>query len=797
MIRNYLKIIWRNLYRQPVHTLLNLSCLTVGIAATLFILLYIDFELHFDRSNDKADHIYRIETKSIQTPENVREVGFINTPGNLGPLIQQDYPEVEHFVRSFQFFRDEMVTFQYSGDLFEEAAVYAVDPAIFEVFTLKMIKGDPSTALTGPNKILLSESFAQRIFGDENPLGKTLETNLVHSYPDTPEEQYSFQITGVYQDMPRNSHRLANALISAESDPRLTDYYFNRFNVSTYVLLHDQVDPVIFAPKLSEIYDKYLDRQREQVLVSATHTLNPLTKIHLAETGGYTYIFIFSAIGVLLLLISVISYVNLVTAQASRRALEIGLRKVLGSNRKQLMAQFLVESIGFSFLALLLGILLVFLMMQPLNAMLGLQLYEAQLWQPQMIIGSLVITLLLGLLGGSYPAFFLSSFQPIAVMKGQLAKATPLRRMLVAVQFAVVIFVLTFTGMIYDQLQYLSKKDLGFDKKNIVELNLAGQEKLEKWPVLKEMLLQSPYISSAGTSSFTPGDNMGRRPISANGTAGQEPQFVRWGVIDYDFLETMDIKFVEGRNFSWDFPGDLEQSVVINQRFAKEFGLTNPVGEKIRLGGSGNPNFLIVIGVVEDFHQSSLHSPIESQLFFVGPASLNLSIKVQKDLSAGLDAISESWAVVFPDTPFEYHFLEDELQRSYEADQRRGKIFFSFSLLTIFIAFVGLFGLASYLSKQRTKEIGIRKVLGASIGEMVILLSKDFLWLVVLAAIPAFATAWYMIGQWLENFATQTSMNYLLYALVLLATLLLTFIVTGFHAFRAALVNPVESLKYE
>jgi putative ABC transport system permease protein len=561
------------------------------------------------------------------------------------------------------------------------------------------------------------------------------------------------------------------------------------------VLLHEEADPATFAPKVSRIYEKYLDAAREPVMVSASHALIPLTKIHLEETGGLTYVYTFGAVGLLLLLIAIISYVNLTTAQASQRATEIGLRKVMGSDRRQLIVQFLLESLLITLVALSLGTLLVVLFVKPLNELLSLQLDAGQLWQPQLLLGMVAVIVVLGILGGSYPAFFLSSIEPVSVMKGNALRGAPLRKILVSIQLGVVIFVLCCTAMIYEQLQYLRRKDLGFDKEHIVRLTPAGQEELRNWTVFKDALLQRSYVISAGASDFIPGtDDMVKGPVAADGSTDQEAKFVRRGMIDYDFLSTMGITLVSGRSFSRDFPSDSAKSVIVNEALVRAFGLKKPIGEKIRFGGKGNPNFFEVIGVVEDFHQSSLHHPIEPQMFILRSAN-NLVVKIGEDVPAAMNHLEKTWAQLFPNTPFAYRFLDDQLQDGYEADKIRGRIFFSFSLLTIFIAFLGLFGLASYLARQRVREVGIRKVLGASRWDVVLLMTKDFILLVVIAAVPAFVTAWYIISQWLENFAARTDTNFLLFGLILLFTLLLTFITTGLHALKAAQLNPVETLK--
>jgi putative ABC transport system permease protein len=432
-----------------------------------------------------------------------------------------------------------------------------------------------------------------------------------------------------------------------------------------------------------------------------------------------------------------------------------------------------------------------------LNGLLNLQLDAANLWQPQSIIGMATLLFVIGILGGSYPAFFLSSFKPVSIMKGKTANGAPLRRILVGVQFAVVIFVLVSTGMIYEQLQFLRNKDLGFNQKQVVRLAFSSEEGLEKLPVLKNLLKESPLISSAGTSSFNPGVGMFRRPFSADGSDDLEVQFVYYGDVDYDYFETMEMEIIAGRNFSTEHADDAETKILVNETFGRQFGLNNLIGQKIRFGDKNNPDFVTVIGVVKDFHQSNLHDPIAGQAFILSPSSYNLAVKIDHNIPEALAHIEKSWAQVFPAEALDYRFMDDVLQEGYETDQIRGRIFLLLSVLTILITFLGLFGLASYMVSQRIKEIGIRRVLGATLSNVVTMVAKDFLILVALAALPAFGLAWYFINEWLQDFAYQTEINYVIFGLVLLGTFVLTLGVTGLHAVRATGVNPAESLKNE
>ncbi|MEM8970406.1 MAG: ABC transporter permease, partial [Bacteroidota bacterium] len=463
MLKNYLTIIYRNFRRQPFQSGLNLFCLALSITATLLMLLYINFELTYDQFHQQADRVYRIETQGIQTRDQLREVDWPTTPANLATFLEQDYSEVEATVRFYQFWQNEEVKIQYQDDVFQQEDIFAVDASVFNVFSFPLISGDTKEALTGPNKIVLSESLARQIFGEQNPVGKLVKSKLAHIFPDTPEE-YTLMVTGVYQDLPENTHLPVRALVSSATDPHLNDYYFNRFSTFTYVLLPGNTDPHSLAPRLSQIYTSYLNSEREPVLVSAQHTLTPLTDIHLEESGGLTYVYIYGAVSILLLFLAIISYVNLLTAQASSRVREIGVRKVMGSRRGQLIYQFLTESTFFALLALIVGLTILLVSIDPLNTTLGLQLDIMALLQPSLLLGMLGVLLVLGVLGGSYPAFFLSSFQPISVMKAKPVQGKPLRGVLLSVQFAVVLFVLSCTLMVYDQLQFLRQKDLGFDQ---------------------------------------------------------------------------------------------------------------------------------------------------------------------------------------------------------------------------------------------------------------------------------------------------------------------------------------------
>ncbi len=796
MLRNFMLVAWRHLVRQPLYSILNILGLAVGIAASLFILLYLNFELNFDEFHEQKERLYRVETNGLKLRTREMDVDWQGVPRNLGPLAREAFSEIEEVVCFHQFHSEGIINFDYEGRVIGEEAVYVVDSNLFSALTLELVAGSQSHALHGPNRLIISQDLAKRLFGDSPAVGKVVTTEMTHVRLNTP-ANYNLEITGVFKNLPPNSHMEVEALLSADTDPWMENYHFAHFNTNTYFLLHPETDPTEVAAKLTSLYERHLDPDREPVLLSARHQLTPITAIHMQATGGPTYLYIFGGVALLLLLIAMISYVNMVTAQASRRSMEVGLRKVLGSHRKHLIGQFLTESVVLSGLGLLLAVGAVWLCLDPINQLLDLQLYARQLLNPAVVLGMLSIWFLLGILGGSYPAFFLSAFQPITVMKGHKSRGVPIRRALVAVQFMVVLFVLICTSMIYEQLQFMRAKDLGFDRDQMLQIGLEGTDAAEKYGILREQLLQHPGISAVSQSSFMPGmSQMPRRPISAEGSAGPEPQFVHFGRIDDDFFETMGIKLVAGRNYAPEFPADDTTAIIVNEAFCRNFGIEDPIGARIRFGDSGNPNFETIVGVVEDFHQSSLHDPIASQIFFRAPG-LQVGVKLRGDVPEAISFMQSKWSGLFPDTPFNYQFLNEGLDRLYEADQIRGRIFFSLSLMTLFIAFLGLFGLASFVASQRDKELAIRKIVGAKWTDLVSLLTKDFLWLVLLAAIPAFIGAWFLIKNWLADFAYQVPIDFGLFAMVLTFTLVFVLLITGLHAVRAASLSPAEALKSE
>jgi putative ABC transport system permease protein len=800
MLKNYWRIAIRGFRRQPGYALLNILGLTIGVAATLFILLYISTELRFDRFHEKRDRIYRISS-DITEPDDAFRWAVTQTP--LGRQLKADFPEVEQFTR---FIPNGRTQLQHGEKMFFEEDVYLVDSTVTEVFTFDFLEGDASRVLFEPNSIVLSKSVADRIFGTQNPIGEILKSP----------GQEDYRVTGVYRDFPKYSHLRPAVLVSTSGVEGLMNPGPNSwggFGIYTYVLLKEGTDPVAFQEKLSEIIKNHVAVIFDQFDIKIKYELIGLTDIHLKSdfegepepVGEMGFIYIFGAVALFMLLIACINYMNLATARATRRAMEVGIRKVLGSERRQLVGQFLSESLIFSLFALVFSFALVFLLLPVFNKAFDLDLSRSLLFSPGILVGAVLILLVTGILGGSYPAFYLSGFRPITVLKGKLAKGTgnpQLRKVLVTVQFAITLFMIIGTGIIYDQMNYLRHKELGFNKEHLLTFSLQGREARDKYQVLRQELLQNPKITGVATASTTPGNGFGKNVMSVENSDGVIDEYgVDNYAVDFEFFETMDIPFVAGRNFSREHGTDSTLAAVVNESMVKRMAWDDPIGKRIQFQGNDTLPFARVIGVVKDFHQQSLYEPIAPLVFVPrfnnGRVHVRINPQSSAELSGLIAHVERVWTGIFPGAPFEYEFVDSAFMELYHADQVRARIFTLFSVLMILIACLGLLGLASFTAEQRTKEIGVRKILGAETSNIVVLLTRNFVLLVALASIPAFIASWYFMNKWLATFSYHANLNYWLFALALLIVILITVLTTGFHAVKAAVRNPVEALRQE
>ena len=793
MFKNLLKISLRNLFKDKTYSAINIFGLTIGITCSLFLLLYILDELSFDRYHKNADNIYRI-ISNIKEPDNAFTWASTQTP--LADELDDNYPEVENAVR---FIGMNRTIYKIGDKQFPEERFFLADSTVFDMFTYKFITGDPSTALDNSFSIVLSETTAKKYFPSvQSALGESIQN----------QQGETFKVTGIMEDVPPNSHFKFDALISKSSRPKLQSSW-GGFSVYTYIQLPSNYDLNKMQASLNKIVVEKVNPIFERMGIKVKYELQPITKIHLyskiddeAEAGGdIAYVYIFAAVAIFMLVIACINYMNLATARSANRAKEVGVRKVMGSEKRQLIYQFLSESIVVALIALMLSLVLIFGLLPYFNTLAAKTLSFNYVFQPAVIWSLVAIVVFTGLVGGSYPAFYLSSFNPVNVLKGKLSAkggSVIFRKSLVIVQFALGIFMLISTLIVFDQLQFLRKKDLGFDKEQLVRLELSGKEQFAKAPVLVETLKKRQEVVAAGMANASPGQGIGKNIFQVEDSEGK---MVERGVdlyfADYDFVKTMRMSIVQGRDFSHDIPSDSLYGVLVNESMVKRMGWKDPIGRRFT-AGQQNQIEKRVVGVVKDYHQRSLYEPIEPLIIILGNQNNYVFVRTTPgDIGKTLSSIETAWKEVYPTDPFGYTFVNQDLDSQYRADQKRSQIFTAFSLLTVFIACLGLLGLAAFTTEQRTKEIGVRKVIGASVRSLVVLVSKEFFALVALGMILAFPAAWYFTNNWLQNFSYRIEVNneWSTFILSALLAFVITLLTVGFHVVRAAVVNPVRSLR--
>jgi len=794
MLKNLILVALRNFKRDKGYSLLNILGLTIGITFSLFLIFYIKDELNYDRYNENADRIYRI-TAFIKEPEK-DVMKWANTQYPLAPALKKDYPEVEEAVR----FVGAGKTMYKRGDLhFYEDKVFFTDSTLFKVFTYSFIEGNPKTALVEPNSMVLTQSVAVKYFGSSvGIVGKSLQNSKGDIY----------KITAVVKDVPKNSHIIFNALISASSLPKNYGDNWGSFGMYTYVLLKPHVNAAAFEKKLLPMYDKYMASIFRQFNINIHYGVQPITSIHLhsdmsgepEELGSISYIYIFAAVALFMLIIACINYMNLTTARSAKRAKEIGIRKVTGSTKTQLVAQFLVESTLTAIFALLLSLVFIALLLPTFNTLSGKAISFSQLLKPSTFLIVLGIVVFVGLVGGSYPAFYLSKFNPVSILKGSLSKSSSnvvLRRILVIVQFSISMIMLICTWIVYGQLKYMRNVDLGFNQQQVLVLTAnANNDIRSKIIAFKNEVRKNPQVVSVSTAQATPGSNINFNLFSMESKNGFVDKGVDCYAIDEDYFKTLGMQMKKGRNFSG--LSDTLRSVIVNENMVKYFGWDNPLGKKVRYPGDTSSFYLEVVGVVKDFNQKSLYNPIAPLLLFYTPTSNSLQLKINsKNMPATIAGIEKSWKNIFPDLPFEYTFLDQDFDSQYAADQKRGKIFTTFSILTILITCLGLLGLIAFTTEQRQKEISIRKIMGAGLAQLVPLITKNFVILVGISCLIAFPVAYLFMSKWLKIFAYNTGLSITPFILSAVTVLVITLLTVIFHTIKAAVANPVKSLRSE
>ena len=810
MFKNYFKIAWRNLIKHKAFTAINIIGLAIGIATCLIIMLFVQDELSFDRFNEKADQIVRVVFRGTMNGEKMKESSVMAI---VAPTLRHDYPEVIDATRITQT-GSQKVTI---GDkTFKDESFAFVDSNFFQVFTLPLIEGDAKTALVEPNSVVITRALSQKYFGNADPIGKVLNLKDLNQV---------YKITGVIEEVPANSHFHFDIFASmagyqdAKSTSWLSGSYF------TYLVLQKGFDFRKLEAKMPELTKNYMAPQFEKAFGVTWKDfskkgneiglyLQPLTDIHLKsdfsnsiEPGGdIRYVYIFGAIAVFMLLLACINFMNLSTAGASKRAKEVGIRKVLGTIRYELIGQFLIESSLLTALSLAVALVLVKFFLPVFNSLSGKHLHLNLLQNPLTILELFVFWVLVSFLAGSYPAFYLSSFKPISVLKNKFmskGKNISFRSGLVVFQFVISVSLIVGTTIVYQQLSFIQNVKLGYNKEQLLVLRnsyLLGNNE----DVLKMQLAQDPRVMSVTRSGFLPAGPSDNSLTTAFPDENRNKNGrVRIYDIDENYIPTMGMKMAEGRNFSKDYPADSSTEfpkIIINETLANVFGWgKNAVGHTVNLFTdlAGGKKGFSVIGVVQDFHFRSLHEPI-NPLIMVLQNSSGLIVKIKtKDVQGLLATIKSKWDGFKTNEPFTYAFVDDLYNQTYITERKTGTILSIFAGLTIFIACLGLFGLATFTAEQRNKEISVRKVLGASIPDLVALVSKEFVVLVIIAITIATPIAWWAMTAWLRDFAYRIQMNGWVFVLAGISAIAIALFTVSFQAIKAAVANPIKSLRDE
>ncbi len=797
MFGSYLRIAIRNLLKQWPYTLINMFGLMVGIAAFLLIALFIQYHLNFDKHIPGKDQFYRV----VQIQQ-AHGVGEQHVAINMGPLTEtavRDIPEVIDAVRVMSWGSQ---NFRVGEQYYSQPNVVWTDPSVFRLFGVELIIGDTATVLNDAKSVVLSETVANKFFNSiEDAVGQVVEFN----------NESGYLITGVMKDQPQNAHMWMDVLVSYESAlltyPWLASWYSN--SMCSYVKLQRGVDYNIVGEKMTNMLLDYFD---PDVAQPQTLYLQPVSEVHLFSNhikfqinyrvGNSKLILVFAIVALLIIIIACINFINLAIARSVKRAKEVGIRKVMGANRNKLVYQFLGESMLITLAAIILAVVVVELALPEFNRLLDTELSIHILSNPLFNVGLLLIWLFVSFLSGVYPTFFMSRYKAVEVLKGaggQSARAKGwLGKVLVVFQFSVAIVLIFVVIVTNRQVHFVLNKDLGYNYENVLGVHLQGGHPARKAELLRPNISQLPGVEAVAAASYINGVAGNQSSISVDDTTDVQIT-VRFGYVDEDFFPLMGIQIVQGRNFSKDYPNDINEAVILNEAAVAFLGWENPIGKRFRPFGMDTLNRRTVIGVINDYHYYSIHSRIEPAAYFINPQSFGvLCVKYDgDDKDAMLNQIEEVWYDLFPSTPFDSIIASERLERQYAGDRNTMQVFMIFTILSILISAIGLYGLTAIHVEQRTREIGIRKVLGGSIEQLMNLVFKEFIFLVVIAGVLAVPVGYYFSTRFLDQFAYTIHIKWYYPVIAVLAAVLIAMITIVYHANRAAATNPVNSLKYE
>ncbi len=818
MLKNYLKIAIRNIKRHKAYSFINIAGLAIGMAVCILILMFVRSELSYDTYHEHKDRIYRIERRWFAADGSVRGALCSVAPSFI-PLLEEEFPEMEHVVRMYGS-GDTLITFGENN--FVEERLYFAEHDIFAVFTIPMIEGNPQTALKNPNSIVLSQSMVRKYFGDEAPVGKVMKVGS------TAED---FQVTGVMKDVPENSHLhfdfLASFITFKGRFPYYkdeSDYFFGMSNFSdnvtyTYMRLAAGADSRAVAARFPGFIDRHLPTYESEagdiIYPSQWNNLilRKVTDIHLYShthnelepNSDIRYVTLFTMIAVFILIIACINFMNLSTARAVKRAREVGLRKVVGANRKLLTAQFLGESLLFALLALALALALVSLLLPYFSAFSGHELSLGLLMNAVGLLILAAVFLITGLAAGFYPAVYLSAYRPVTILRGELTRGTRgaiMRKVMVVFQFAISAALIISVIVVFKQMGFLKNANLGFQRENIVMIP-SDRVVLKNWQEIKSELLRNPRILAATLSKRAPSGRLLDAPgfrAEINGEMVDGSFSMPHNRVEHDFFKTYGMKIVAGRDFSFDYPTDEKEAFILNETAVRRLGLESPedaVGLPMETTAPNRTGR--VIGVVADFNYESLHHEIVPVITYIRLQETNtVSMRIAAgNIQETINYVQGIWDRFYPDYPITYTFLNDRLNALYRNEARMMEMFGYFSMLAIFVACLGLFGLASFTTEQRTKEIGVRKVLGATVSRIFILLSREFAKWVLVANIIAWPIAYFAMNKWLDNFAYRVNIGWTAFLLTAVLTSMIALLTVSYQSVKAALANPADSLRYE
>jgi putative ABC transport system permease protein len=818
MIKNYFKIAWRNLRKNRIFSFINIFGLSVGLTSCMLISVYLYNEVSYDKYHKNIDNLYHLATTFVKDG---KEEKTPNTPAPMAAAMKQEFPEISETARLMPLFTDDKTLLQYkagnaTSKSFYETKGHMADASFFKLFTYNFIEGDAATALKEPNSIVLNEEIAKNFFGDRPALNKVIYVNS------STNGEFDFKVTGVYRPMDKPSQINARFFISVRGGgieqfmKQQTDMVGNNM-FNTFFLLRQGADAKKLEAKFPAFVDKYIGTGLKAAGFYKKQFLIPVKDLHLYSgmsndmssvgTVSVTYLYILASIALFTLLIACINFMNLSTARSSKRSAEVGIRKVLGAGKKSLVKQFLGESLLMSIIAFAIALCVTKLLLPAFSSVSGrnLSLSFSQQWF--IVIGFFGLSIVTGLLAGSYPAFYLSSFQPVKVLKGKFTNslsAVVLRKGLVVFQFSVSVVLIIASVVIMNQMKYLRSTDLGFAKDQQIVIPLRSTTAKNIYASLKNDVKANPQVQNVGATLYYPGIvNPSDMGLYKEGKTVNDAKDVHTNWVDESFLQTLEIKAAAGRLFSKDFPSDTSSRMILNEEGIKQIGFKSPqeaIGGKVSFDWRGQKYSWTIIGVVKDFHFQDLHVAIGPYAFQLNnrPNYNYLIIHAKAPhIASLLKSIQASWHKLNPNEPFEYSFLDQDFQKNYEAENRLSSIVGYFTLIAILISCLGLFGLATFSAEQRIKEIGVRKVLGASVTSIVSLLSKDFLRLVIISIIIASPIAWYVMNKWLRDFEYRITVNWEVFVITAIVALIIALVTISFQAIKAAIANPVKSLRTE